>query len=567
MENDDAMSRSGNRCSRLALCLLLLLQLSAAGAQAALTASLDRQRIHMGETARLTLRSDGDEDPGESDLEALREDFDILQRSSSISTSIVNGRSTRQRELVLEITPRRTGSLWIPSFEVGGERSTALNVEVLPEPDVAPGDEVVLFTAELDRDRVYVQGQLLLTLRVQQAVNLDSRSVTELDIPGAFVKTLGQNSFQRSIDGRPWLVHEIRYAIFPETSGELRIPPQTFSGRLGNTRRSLFDTRPAGRLLRRSTDELVVPVLPRPDTFSAPLWLPARSLQLEEQWSAPLDSLRVGDSVTRTVTITGVGLQGAQLPPLTMQTPDGLRAYPDQPVINDIDGDSGVTGVRSDSVALVAVQAGEYRLPAVSIAWWDTESDSLRQATLPARTLRVQPPAASVAAAGDPAALTAGTAAGDSGTTQPTASAPTPLWWPALTALCALGWLLTTALWWRARRPSTRTPAASEANLKAGAARKRLLVACHAGDARAAQLALRDWLRATGQRGTLHDWAATRGSSELLAAVDTLQRHLYRGSDSGDWDGRPLAAAIRALPAASPGHDATESALPPLYPA
>ena len=262
-ENSHAMSRSGRR--RIAgVALFLLLQGLAATAQGALTASVDRQLVHLGETLRLTLRSDGATDPGEADLAALRQDFEILQRSSNISTRIVNGRSMRRRELVLELTPRRVGRLPVPAFEVDGERSAALEVEVRPEPRVTPGDEVVLFSAEVDREQVYVQGQVLLTLRVQQAVNLESRSVTELEIPDAFVRTLGQNSFQRTIDGRPWLVHEIRYAIFPETSGELRIPQQTFSGRLGSTRRSLFDTRPAGRLLRRRTEAITITVRPRP---------------------------------------------------------------------------------------------------------------------------------------------------------------------------------------------------------------------------------------------------------------------------------------------------------------
>jgi hypothetical protein len=132
---------------------------------------------------------------------------------------------------------------------------------------------------------VFVQGQLLLTLRVQQAVNLESRSITELEIENAYVETLGQNSFQRMIDGRPWLVHEIRYAIFPEASGELRIPARPFPDAWAPGRRTLFDTRPAGRLIRRQTEEIVVPVLPRPDSFPDATWLPAADLSIEEQWS------------------------------------------------------------------------------------------------------------------------------------------------------------------------------------------------------------------------------------------------------------------------------------------
>ena len=44
--------------------------------------------------------------------------------------------------------------------------------------------DTVLFEAEIDREQVYVQGQLLLTLRVQQAVNLDARSIAAIRASG-----------------------------------------------------------------------------------------------------------------------------------------------------------------------------------------------------------------------------------------------------------------------------------------------------------------------------------------------------------------------------------------------
>ena len=248
--------RSG---SFAAFALLLLL---CSSAEAALHASLDRYRIAMGDTVRLTLSSDDDRDPGDADLRALEEHFEILQRSTSVNTQIINGQRSQENRLVLELTPRKQGSFVIPPFEIRGVRSEALSVEVGPAPKMQGADEIVVFEAEVDRDSLYVQGQLLLTFRIQQAVNLESRSITDLSIPGAYVESLGQNSFQRTINGRPWLVHEVRYAVFPETSGELLIPAQTFSGRLGSGRRTLFDTRPAGRLIRRQTEELRVDVMP-----------------------------------------------------------------------------------------------------------------------------------------------------------------------------------------------------------------------------------------------------------------------------------------------------------------
>ncbi|HBM84533.1 MAG TPA: protein BatD, partial [Halieaceae bacterium] len=85
---------------------------------------------------------------------------------------------------------------------------------------------------------------------------LDSRSVSELQLDNAYVQPLEQNSFQRTQDGRPWLVHEVRYAIFPEQSGTLTIPPQVFTGRESSGRRSVFDFGSGGRQLQRRTEPL-----------------------------------------------------------------------------------------------------------------------------------------------------------------------------------------------------------------------------------------------------------------------------------------------------------------------
>ncbi|MFK8042577.1 BatD family protein [Congregibacter sp.] len=557
--------KSGRHFLWILVCLVAALALPA---QAALQASLDRYNIAMGDTVRLSLRSDDSSDPGDANLDALEELFDILQSSSNISTRIVNGERSQTRELTLELTPRREGSLVIPPFEVDGKRSEALAVTVGPEPTAQAEDEVVIFEAEVDRSEVYVQGQLLLTLRVQQAVNLDSRSISELEIANAYVETLGQNSFQRTINGRPWLVHEIRYAIFPESSGDLVIPEQTFSGRIASGRRTLFDTRPAGRLLRRRSDALTIPVRPRPASYPNATWLPSSNLTIEEQWSAPLDQLRIGDSITRTITLTGEGLQGAQLPPIDGNSVDGLRAYPDQPLINNVNNDQGVTGIRSDSLALVAVEDGVYELPALEIPWWDTESDSLKIARLPAQVLTVLPsPGVSLNPVDSPAALPTSEVGALS---QPTITTASNLW-PWIAAFCASGWIVTSFLWWR-RGPRVETQASPEAVVSKTP--PKLFDACKANDPVLARESLRLWLHDQGYSGPINDWLLQQDSAALTTAVHELERCLYReeleNSDDGvdaatpQWNGSALARAVRELPKSVTKRPAS-SALPELY--
>lgn len=559
------MARSGRARLRLVLRCAALAAILAPCLALALEASVDRYRVNLGDTLRLTLTSDGAVDPAEADLTPLTRDFEILQRSSSSSTRIVNGRTSREVALELEITPRREGTLSIPPLSAGGEQTAPLVIEVEPAPAAGSPDANVLFSAELDRDSVYVQQQVLLTLRIQQAIALDDRSVTELKLDGAFVKPLGQNSFQRDDGNRRWLVHEIRYAIFPEQSGTLEIPVQTFSARVRQGSRSLFDLRSGPRLSRQS-EPLMVTVRARPDAFPGQTWLPAAELTIEESWSRPPEQLATGESVTRTVTLTGKGLQGAQLPPVRFPATEGLKYYPDQPQIEDAEGADGVIGVRTDSAALVPVAPGNYEVPELRIPWWDTETDRLRWAVLPARTIRVTPAAnagTGAAGAADATAVAPGA--------EPAPLAPAGPW-PLIAAACAAGWLLTSLFWWLSRRRAPGSDGPPGPGAGEPRAWKGLRAALASGDPAASRRQLALWLHTLpGARpqDALAAQARAVGGEELAAAVAALDAALY-GPGTGDWDPVAVDAAARAARRRHAGENAEsdgDSPLPPLYPA
>jgi len=528
------------------LAALLLLTFGSTASQAAVNASLDRDRVAMGDTMRLTITATENEEISNTDLRPLLADFEILQRSTSSNTSITNGRRKHTKQLLVDITPRREGTLKIPPMRVGQNSTNLLLVAVAPAPVTSADGQTVLFEAEVDRDSVYVQGQVILTLRLQQAVNLDGRSITELQLDDAFVKPLEQNSFQRTVDGRPWLVHEVRYAIFPEQSGTLEIPVQTFSAREGQGRRGFFDPGSSGRQLRRSTKPLAITVLPRPDAFPGTTWLPARNLTLEESWSTPPEQLRAGESATRTVRILGEGLQGAQLPPVLFPQVDGLKYYPDQPEISDREAATGVLGARQDSAALVPTRAGNWTIPEIRIPWWDTESGELRYAVLPGREISV--------AAADPATTTTlmPAPAIDIATATASSERVTPqglVQWQILGAVSSLGWLLTLAyLVWSRRKPDIRRQPVADSPTEKRAF-KQLLAACASSSSLHARHAVIEWASILFPQATvlsLSQVTAVFDDQALQAELDRLNTSLY-SPGGASWNGAALASVVQQL--------------------
>jgi hypothetical protein len=552
------MNRSVGNLFVWVCCVIMMLWTNLSWAE--LSATADRRTIAMGETLRLTLLGDAGEQPAEIDLTPLNRDWEILSRSSATNARFINGQNQVTRTLEMELAPLRQGTLTIPSLTAGGRSTTPLAIRVNPEPVVAPGDELVLFDASVDERSVYVQSEVILTVTLQQAINLDGGEISNFDIPDAVVENLERRSFQRRVGNRTWLVTELRYAVYPQKSGSLTIPAIGFTAREVQPGRSLLGAR-LGRRLRMASTPLEIDVKSVPTSFPGEVWLPARALTLEENWSIDPASLNVGDSTTRTLTLTARGLQGSQLPPLSsvqgaVNIPE-LRFYPDQESIDQSELADGLQGRRVQSEALVARSGGTWTLPEIRVPWWNIETDRLEFATLPARTVVVT-------------AIQTADQINDATPSPNTSTAGTtlPLW---LWAVSAAGWLVSLALgillWLSRRQTASPSPASGGAKAKSASVRQALVEirkAAEQQDATLLRKAILQWADLHHDQRFSSLEALARVSTEPLATrLSAVDRSLYGdGETAGALDG--LIDTLREEPA--PQNRGTGSTTLSLYP-
>lgn len=534
---------------------------------ATLQASVDRTRVNTGETVELTLESDDATLFGKPDMTALDADFDVRDTRQLNSLTTLEGNVHATTRWLITLMPRHSGSIEIPPLKLGERVSQPITLQVVEveasgqaqEQKLAP----VFMEASLDQDTVYVQAQAVLTVRIYHSVSLfDDSNLTPLQVPDARIEKLGDTrTYEKQINGIRHGVIEMRYALYPQQSGNLTIPAQEFSATMvqdvpevtqaAATSQPAVATSPKpGKLMRVTSDPLSLTVKPQPAHYppNTP-WLPARSISLSENWSPDPAHSQIGDSLTRTLVIKAEGLSSAQLPPLPATEVSALRRYPDQPQLSNQPNERGLVGIREEREALVPNRPGAIDIPAVDVVWWNTLEDHLEHSALPARTLQVSiNPALSVDM---PVSDNAGV----------TVIGP-PVWpWQLATVLLSFTTLLGFGLWWRGRWQPALTRA-TQAGPSPRTVLDDLKRASLANDPQATRQALDAWARQ--QPETLADMAAR--FVPLSDALDGLNGALY--SETGKlWLGEDLWKAVKALPAVEKPVDANGAdSLPPLYP-
>ncbi len=366
------------------------------------TASIDKNPAMINESITLTVIADDDINRDGLDTSILEQDFMVGRSSVSSQTSMVNFKTSRTTTWQIVLIARTTGNLVIPALSIEGQQSQPINIEVLEKSSSQSNKQQDIFvTSELSSTEVYVQQLLTLTLKLHFSVELKSGSLTEPSLINANIEKIGQDQQSDGIiNGKRYRIIEQTYAITPEQSGQFKLEAPVFSGEImtQSRRRSNFlsfaETKPVSII----GDPIKLNVLPIPDSFlnhnsnqssQKSQWLPSELLTLHQEWQANEGKFIAGEPITRTITLTAAGLSKAQLPKLTMQAVKGLKVYPDQAQLHSNLSKERLVSQKTQNFAIVASHAGTFELPEIAITWFNTVTNRVQQAVLPAETITV----------------------------------------------------------------------------------------------------------------------------------------------------------------------------------
>lgn len=555
---------------------VVLLQAGQPAFGAEVTAQLDRNPVRADESVELIVAVTGKAD-GKPDFTVLEKDFEILSQRSSTSMQVINGKTSHSVIYQLDLMPKRAGRLQIPPLTIGPDSSRPLELVVQKAQNVEEGTSQpasdLFLEVSVDTETPYVDSQVVYTVRLYLAVSLSSASLSEPQAGTVAIEKLGDDhEFTTSRNSMQYRVVERRYVLFPETPGPLKIEPVVFQGQVGRRSTSLFDQfnrrGPTRRLRSRSVS---LEAQPRPADYQGP-WLPSRKLEIGSSWSAPPDALRAGEPVTLTLSVNGSGLRAAQLPDPKLDLPAGVKQYPDQAKLENIPTAEGLVGTLTQKVALIFNEPGEYTLPAMKLPWWNTVSERMEHAELPAQEVLVLPGTLEP----EPPQIVQGQELPGpalkkvQGESQPT----TPLYedvWFLVSMVLASGWLVTLLLWWktaaRTRMKTTEKFEAAKGHHQAGQLSRELRRACRGDDPAAAKRALTALQKFSASPSRDGSYGSTDEEAQLKTEVERLNSHLYGAHEHGTaWDGARLWDAWRKCMPDKDKSEQKQEGLRQLYP-
>ena len=524
----------------------LALMLSPSAFAANLVSSVNKNNVGTNETLQLRVVYDKRVSSSKLSLDELSKDFEVLSVSPNeySSKSFSGGKWLSIESITWNIilAPKRSGDLLIPVFDINGDKTRAININVQDGVGASNVEAPLNVLISANADQVYVGQQLIVEIEINAAEYVGNLSLPTFAPSNADVELLEKQNSQRLKAGLRRQVLTIKYAVFPQQAGTIDIPSLTYTAVQGSR-----VSQRGHRIIARS-EALKIQVEPIDTTYSP--WFPAHNVSIKSVWSGDVNNMIVGEPMTRTVIVAATGQKASSIPPLANTVSNQYKSYKDQPQLDDGVTTNGFFATRTESEAIVASNVGELVLPEQRIRWWDVVNAQWKEAVLPSETIKV---AENTTIKNDPVIeqqYSPQALANNSNN-----SGGSHWIWPILCALLTL--IVIVQTWFivqlkkqpRVLPTQTSTRPQNESESKAWKALKKAL---NASDIKELRRALMSWGQhyvPSNQRNTLDNIAQLSSDAQLNSSLqqrfNALEASLYKSES--EFDAKDLVQLITAL--------------------
>lgn len=531
-------------------------------AQAEIQVQVEPNQVNLGDVFHLTLTQEDPQNGGVPDLTVLQKDFVIIGTERSVNYSIINGITQSASQWIVTLRAKNTGTLNIPAIKIGIDQSAPTSIKIEPglqtqdSQYISSKQQDVFLEAEVNEKESYVNQQIIYTVKLYNSKRLLDAEYQGPQVEDALLIPLGDaNRYQKIINNVNYVVEEQNYAIFPQKKGTLKITSPIFSA-------LVYDFDPQRIKAQAKTIELTV--RPIPSQFKGKNWLPAKQVKLTEQYENSNQKMSQGSTLTRTITLEGIGIPAQLLPSLNFGTTDLFSVYPEKGADRNQVTQGELVGSTEIKVTYLFNKPGKVIIPELKLPWFNIQTGKEEIAVLPPRSMDI-----TLSASAAPGSESQSGVSNNTSETQLPQVATEPAFkshnnWPWIIAIIfALAWLFTIALWAWQKHSRNIGKGKYKAALDA------LNKACNECDPAKTRDALLYWAALHWPDApmlNLTDLTKLVRDAHLKKQLNLLSQVLYRSEQKTLWRGDELWRSIQVLQRASPRAKRKANPLPPINP-
>jgi len=186
-----------------------------------------------------------------------------------------------------------------------------------------------------------------------------------------------------TVDGKSYTSQLYEIWFFPQQAGEITIPEinVTFSTSENGTK--------GQKQYSKKTTPFSFNVKPIPGVPEDEFIIVTDDFQSSQDWKPEARQGIVGDAVIRTISMRAKNMAAIFLPDIDIPKIKGVSIYREPPEVNDRNERGEATAERKDAITYVFEAEGEYAIADITMRWWDSASNKVREKVLKGLTATI----------------------------------------------------------------------------------------------------------------------------------------------------------------------------------
>ncbi len=251
---------------------------------------------------------------------------------------------------------------WVGKAPSEDEKSTSPNFSV---------NEQVILTIEVATPRWFTGGT----------------RVGSVEIPDVIAKQRNQlaTNFTERQGGQTWSRQRWEVTLYPQVSGDFVVPPIAVGVQV-----SAPDGKNVSGILYTQPVQFSAS-LPSGLLSDSSQWFAATHVDVNQEWETSSEPLKVGDAITRKITITAQDSLSVLLPDLLKgESTSRYQAYPQPLRLTDTQTRGDYQSTRTEESVYVIQQGGELSLPAYEFQWWNSQTKQLESIVIEGQSFQAK---------------------------------------------------------------------------------------------------------------------------------------------------------------------------------